>query len=484
MPHVDTPQSACLFGVARGDITPPPGIYHRLWGAATHDRSTGVHRPLTATALAFRARDEGPSAATEQVVVAADLCLLGAREMEGLLAAVCRDTALAREQLTVAFSHTHAAGWMGLERVDLPGGELIPSYLDALSSRVASLVAEARASVRPAAIAYARGRCPMAANRDFWDELGGQFVCGFNPDGPADDTVLVGRASDEAGKTVATVVNYACHPTTLAWQNALISPDFPGAMREVVERDTGAPCMFLQGASGDLGPREGFVGDPGVSDRNGRQLGHAALAALETLPPPGTRFEYTGPVVSGATLGTWAHVPLPGEQLREKARWRCRRWTVDLPYRPELPTAEGVHAERRRWEAEERQAQERGDAGRARDCRALVERMTRWLARLDVLPPGKTFPLPVTLWQMGDALWLAVESEHYQFLQRAVRDRFPQVPIVVMTIANGSRAIYLPTRDAYGKGLYQDSVAVLAPGSLEQLVEAVSEQIRAWLPGS
>ena len=54
MPHVDTPQSVCLLGVARCDVTPPVGIYHRMWGAATHDRATGVHRPLTATALVFR----------------------------------------------------------------------------------------------------------------------------------------------------------------------------------------------------------------------------------------------------------------------------------------------------------------------------------------------------------------------------------------------------------------------------------------------
>ena len=106
------------------------------------------------------------------------------------------------------------------------------------------------------------------------------FGFGINPRGPADDTVLVARATDAAGKTVATFVNYACHPTTLAWQNTLISPDFPGAMRELVEQATGAPCVFLQGASGDLGPHEGFVGDPAVADRNGRQLGHAALVRL------------------------------------------------------------------------------------------------------------------------------------------------------------------------------------------------------------
>src|SRR6185295_10965514 len=130
-----------------------------------------------------------------------------------------------------------------------------------------------------------------------------QFVCGYNPNGPADDTVLIARVSDETGRPLAAIVNYACHPTTLAWENTLISPDYVGALREVVERTAGMPCIFLQGASGDIGPREGFVGDTAVADRNGRELGYAVLAALEALPPPGTRFQYKGPVVSGATLG-------------------------------------------------------------------------------------------------------------------------------------------------------------------------------------
>jgi hypothetical protein len=481
MPHVDTPYSVCRFGVARGDITPPVGIYHRLWGAATHDRATGVHRRLTATAAVFRAAHDPLSADTEQVVIAVDHCLLGATEMEHLLGAVCGGAGLAPGQVVVAFSHTHGAGLMGLERVGLPGGELIPPYLDDLARRLTRLVRRARASVRPATITYATGRCTLAAHRDFRDDASGQYVCGYNPDGPADDTVLVARVTDPEGTTRATFVNYACHPTTLAWENTLLSPDYPGAMRQLVERATKAACVFLQGASGDLGPREGFVGDPAVADRNGRQLGHAALAALEAMPPPATRFEYAGPVISGATLGAWRHVPLTAEQTHAKGLWRLRRWTVDLAYRPELLTPEQIESERMRWQAEEDEARRAGDAARARDCRAMVERMTRWRTRVAVLPRGNTFPLPVTLWRMGDALWLAVEAEHYQHLQRSLRRRFPGVPVVVTTLANGSRPSYLPTADAYGKGIYQESIAVLAPGCLEALTEAVVATMAEWL---
>jgi len=480
MPHVDTPGSTCRFGLARGDITPPAGIYHRLWGAATHDRATGVHRPLTATAVVFQAADGPPSADTEQVVIAVDHCLLWATEMGRLLAAVCGGTGLGPGQVLVAFSHTHGAGLMGLERVGLPGGELIAPYLDELARRLTALVSAARASVRPATVTYGTGRCGLAAHRDFWDEESRQFVCGYNPAGPAEDTVLVARVTDAGGRTTATFVNYACHPTTLAWENTLLSPDFPGAMRELIEAATGAPCVFLQGASGDLGPREGFVGDPAVADRNGRQLGYAALAALEALPPPATRFEYAGPVISGATLGAWRHVLLAPQQLRARSRWRLQRWTIDLPYRTDLLVPARLEAECARWQAEEEAARRAGDAAKARDCRAMEERMTRWRTRVAALPPGVAFPLPVTLWQMGDAFWFAVEAEHYQELQRALRERLAGVPIVVMTLANGSRPSYLPTASSYGKGIYQESIAVLAPGCLETVIEAVSATMMAW----
>ncbi len=41
------------IGVARCDITPPVGIYSRMWGSAQHDVAEGVHRGLTATVLTF-----------------------------------------------------------------------------------------------------------------------------------------------------------------------------------------------------------------------------------------------------------------------------------------------------------------------------------------------------------------------------------------------------------------------------------------------
>ena len=83
--RVETPQSRCRAGVAQADVTPPAGIYHRMWGAAMHDRSTGVHRPLTVTVLYLSKRGVGSLGEHDKFLVAVDHCLLWPAEMNELL---------------------------------------------------------------------------------------------------------------------------------------------------------------------------------------------------------------------------------------------------------------------------------------------------------------------------------------------------------------------------------------------------------------
>lgn len=480
MQAIDFPASIVRCGLARGDITPPVGAYHRMWGAARHDRSTGIHRPLTATALAMA--PDSPSAPGDPAIyLAVDHCLLWAPEMQDLLARLSAGTGLPTTSFAVWFSHTHSAGLMGRERAGLPGGELIAPYLETLAAELVRLANSAKENMLPVTLNYGRGTCSLAANRDFWDERQGQFVCGYNPTGAADETVTVARATDAQARTAFTLVNYACHPTTLAWENTLVSPDYVGAMRETIESATAAPCLFVQGASGDLGPRHGFVGDTAVADRNGRILGHAALAAIEALPPPRTRFVYGGAVISGATLGPWHYEPLAESAIDAQRRWHRRRFEVSLPYRPDLPVRETCERDLANWQTQEERARLAGDELLARDCRAQCERMNRQLLRLRTLPPGKEFPLPVLLHRMGDAIWLSVEGEHYQLLQTELRRRLPDVTWIVGTLVNGSRCTYLPTREAYGKGIYQESIALLAAGSLERSIDEIAQAARGLL---
>lgn len=466
---VSTPTSRCRLGVARRDITPLVGMYHRMWGAAKHDRSTGIHRPLVADAIVIEAHAGNLQ---RHVFVTLDHCLFRPPEMNAVRAQVCELLQLPSERLTLLFSHTHAAGLLTRERTHLPGGDLIGPYLDALPGRIAEAVGAAIANLQSVTLTYGSVDCRMGHHRDAFDEAAQIFVCGFNPDVAWSLPVQTIRATNANGQHVATVVNYPCHPTTLAWENTLVSPDYIGALRETVEAATHAPCVFLLAPCGDIGPREDYVGDVSVADRNGQQVGYAALQALAAMPPAAHDFHYIGPVFSGATLGNWRYQPQTDEHAARTTQFRARRLEVWLDYLPGLPSVAAVQLEMKQLAADEHAAVARDDAIEVARLRALIERKRRLIERVQPLPPGQ-FPYLVELWDIGDATWIAVDGEPYHAVQSEVQRRFPDRTLIFMTLSNGALASYIPTREAYSKSLYQVEVAHLAPGSLERVIDGI-----------
>jgi len=206
---------------------------------------------------------------------------------------------------------------------------------------------------RPTIAAYRK----LAANRDLQIDDERHFACGFNPQGTADDTLLVGRiTAQESSQIIGTLVNYACHPTTLAWENTLISPDYVGTLRTTIERDTGgAPCLFLQGASGELSARDCHQGRVEVAERQGRQVGYAALSTLAGMIPAGEQLNYGGIKESGAKLAYWRPGPLePTPQMREVVTEQA---AYAMPIKPEWPTL--AEFERLWAETEDRVMKER-----------------------------------------------------------------------------------------------------------------------------
>jgi hypothetical protein len=248
-------------------------------------------------------------------------------------------------------------------------------------------------------------------------------------------------------------------------------------MRETIEARFPGPCFFMQGASGDLGPREGFVGDTAVADRNGRQLGHAAVAALETLPPPQTKFVYTGAVVSGATLGTWKHESLSQAEAGATETFRTRTASLALDYRPDLPTVADTRRELADWQAAEAAARQAGDEAKLSEVRARTERVTRRLSRLTLLPEGKQFPYTFVVARTGGVLWVIAPGELYQVLQMELRRRFRNFVVFVATVSDDWQPGYLPKAATYGLGIYQEEIAVVAPGSLELLAERLAAEL-------
>ncbi|MBU6335298.1 MAG: hypothetical protein KGS47_12970 [Chloroflexi bacterium] len=452
-----TGDARCRIGVAVRDITPPAGIYARSWGAARHEQASGVHRPLTLSALVLLPLEPGDGAGL--VLVAADLGWFPLADDEcALRAQLCAAAGVGAAQLLLNLSHTHSGPSLNTRCAERPGGALIAPYLAQLADIGADAIAAAHAAARPGWVRAGYGSCTLATRRDLWLDATQGYVTGSDLAEPADDTVLVARISDDAGAPLATLVNYACHPTTLAWQNPLISPDYVGAMREVVEQATGAPCIFLYGAGGDLGPRDGFVGDTAVADRNGRQLGYAALAALAGLPPAGTQRAFAGVVASGANLGTWHDVPHDAARLAACRRLQAHQHLVPLARKP------------------------RPDAVRApasgADPRAEAEKaLRRELVQL-ALGDADPVPRPLWAWRIGDLLLLACPDEAYSALQATLRARFADRPVIVLGVTNGAIG-YLVPRASYDLGLYQEQQSPFAAGCFEQVLAAALAALAA-----
>ncbi|MFA9476667.1 hypothetical protein ACERK3_00020 [Phycisphaerales bacterium AB-hyl4] len=426
------PRAAAVHaGVARCDITPPTGIYARMWGAAEHDCAEGVHQPLTATVLAIRGNDGGEPL----LLISLDwVFVTGEEELSLLRTPLLELLGGDPARLIIACTHTHAAGMMTLSRSNLPGGALIAPYLQhtAEQLRRASEQALQSSQTQPCTLTWSTGRCDLAANRDLPAADGLRDLCGFNPAAKVDDTLLVGRLTRQADDSMlATVVNYACHPTTLAWENRLLSPDYVGTMREVVESATGgAPCLFLQGASGELAPRLQYVADLAIAEGHGRQLGHAVLSTLAGMLPPRRKLVMEQVVESGAPLAVWGTA---ADEPSDAVSAIC--FQVDLPTKP-MPTVEQLCA-------------------KLAGCtdRAQSERLRRQLRLVEQFRMNKAFACSVWAWRIGDALFVAQPNEAYSDLQQCLRSAFPQQAVLVMNVANGSCG-YLYPRHLAGRNRY------------------------------
>jgi hypothetical protein len=445
------PGFAGRIGIARADITPEPDFPLRNWGAALHSNAVGIHRPLTATALTL----QQPPHDTPLVLLTLDLgWWLSYKDEWYLRGYLLESLDLDPAHLMVSLTHTHAGPslWRGDPQGD--NGSRVTAYLDGLRQMTQRCIETALSTADIATLDWAFGHCGLAQNRDFADPAAPRFLCGYNPDAFADDTLLVGRVTGQNGARRATLVNYACHPTTLAWENRLISPDYVGAMREIVETHTeGAPCLFLQGASGELAPREQYTADTGIADVHGRQLGYSVLSILEGMLPPQTALHYQGFMESGAPLAIWGRT---ADTVGTGLNAQCI--AVEMPLK-KLPT----------WA--EMEAQIRVCTDNAQKMRLLRKRLI-----CEGVGEDATVQMPVWVWNIGNCVIIGQPNEAYSDLQRTLRLQFPQKTIVVMNVVNGHYG-YLPPATLYTEDIYSVWQTPFATGSLERLIASCASAI-------
>ena len=452
-PAVDHERSSLArlsVGVAQSDITPPIGISSNPWGKSTTAISTGVHRPLMAVALCI-------SGQSDRFIVTLDLGWIGCHECDvvNFRGRVVKELGITLDDLLVNLSQTHKGPPMCVHEALREGKEFVPDFIEKVISTVIELCKKARTEVAIADITWAYGKCDLGTVRDL--PIGDTDFVGYNPELTPDHTVAVGRITNLSGKHVATLVNYGCHPTSVGWDSSLISPDYIGRARELVEDSTGAPMLFLLGACGNVAPRRQYSGDVSVADRNGEMLGYSTLATLSRMLPPATELAFTEVIQSGSNLAGWEP-----RAVAPNTTVVATRVHAVLKHKPLL---------------DESQMRELWTTMTATEEFLESRIKKQFEMRIDYVMPGGVVHHPVWFWQLGDALVIAHCGEAYLEMARELRRRHPEVVILFLDMTNGPGYIYVPTRSAYERNAYQSSQTLLAPGGFEDLLEIIDEHI-------
>jgi neutral ceramidase len=244
-------------GAAVVDVTPPTG--HPMWGYASRKAapSVGVRDPLKARALVLEVGKE------KIALVGLDL---GRAPPRASMAAIRKEVAKAGVgTVFIVASHTHHGPVIELD--DWPSKK--KSYVRELERKLAGVIREADKALRPARLGVASKQVGLNRNRH-----------SKRAEKPLDRELLVLRVEDAEGKVIAHAVNFAAHPTILPAKLMEFSADYPGVLAREVEKATGAPCLFLQGAAGNQSVNPTGKRDP---ESFGKELAAEVLALARGL---------------------------------------------------------------------------------------------------------------------------------------------------------------------------------------------------------
>ena len=450
-------------GTARIDITPPEGIAHAGWGAQTHQRAVGVDLPLWATALALSDGDQ------TVVIIDIDLIYLWEPEVHDVRKAVVELTGLPASNIRLSYTHTHSGPLNGSAWTSWikEGAELVPDYDASLPERIAGVAKSALQGMQPARVAAGSGQCEIAVNRRFQRPEDGAVLVGRNWDGPVDHEVGVVRIDTLDTRPLAALVNYACHPITVGPDGQLITPDYPGVVKRVMEQTTGATCLFLQGAAGNIGPVRGGARN-GLNEykRLGQILGHEASKVWWEIEVPPRQERYTGMLESGAPLAMYADDPI--QEL--EAMLRVATCPMHLPIKA-LPDPTQLEADLSTHV--ERLNTLRTSGGSEEDIIHETMSAKRAKMRADIANElrGQTHRVfEAQAFAIGDDIALVgIPGEPFVEIGLQIKQRSPFKHTLFSGYSNVGWA-YIPKPDAYPLGGYEVEITPFGPEAAGQVI--------------
>ncbi len=213
------------LGYAQVDITPAEPM--ELVGFYREDNvSKGVQSPLLAQVAVWEDEERCCLITVDSLGFMKDMTDL-LREQVG------RGLGVSKDKVMVCFSHTHAAPNAGSEK----------QYFEMICEKALMAAEQAMADLKPVSVGYGNVEVNIGVNR--------------RPNGTKIDkrAGFLLAYDEKIQKNHLLLVRLTAHGNVLKADNYRISPDYFGAVREILQRQYGCPVMVLQGAAGNIAPK-------------------------------------------------------------------------------------------------------------------------------------------------------------------------------------------------------------------------------------
>ncbi|MCI0376920.1 MAG: neutral/alkaline non-lysosomal ceramidase N-terminal domain-containing protein [Gemmataceae bacterium] len=376
------------------------------------------------------------------VLVTMDLIGIGRDLAVPLCRNIEKELGIGRADITLSTSHTHCGPVVGdnlapLYFLDEMQTRLVRDYADELTKKIVDVVGKATRNLAPAKLAWGMGTAGFAVNRRNNKEPDVPMLreAGLLQ-GPVDHDVPVLSVRDANDKLKAIVFGYACHATTLSFQQWC--GDYPGFAQEELEKEhPGTVALFWAGCGADQNPL------PRRTVALAEKYGHELATAVQKVIREGKNLR-----------------PVP-------PRLATGYSEIELAF-DNLPSREHLEAELR--------AKDKYKAARA----ALL------LARLE--KTGKlrqSYPYPVQVWQLGEVTWVALGGEVVVDFSLRLKKEIAPDQTWVMGYANDVMA-YIPSLRVLREGGYEGATAMVyygqptvwSPRVEESIVRAVHAEVK------
>jgi neutral ceramidase len=421
----DKNEYVTYVGHARTDITPPLGVSMAGYAFRKDAGCTDIEDRLSADACCIT------QDSLRLVWLTLDLCAVEEVWSEPLRQRIAEELDIPYDHIVISASHTH----FGPATVK-PVNDAHRDWLKQLNDNLLRIAVEAADNAQPATIStdvsdinrIAFNRRPLRADGTCCTtytlpppEEGLQFR-------PIDPQQTLIRFDDADGRPILLLVSTPMHAVVGGKDAFAISADYPGALREALQRVYNVPVMFAAGTAGNVVP---FKRGEGMRQVIGNYLAGAAMQAAELCT-------------------------------------RCDGRLGIMRQRFLVPTAERLSEDvmsRREQEARRYldECKLGGDAWLIARAQQAWERAAALLRAAQRLGPGNNRPFDITVIGYGDLGIVFLPGEIFAETGLYIKSRSP-FPVTLVVSLTNQQTGYLATRNAIWEGGYE---AVSTPYGIE-----------------